>query len=325
MKKILFSFLLVSLSAVVANTSRSVFAQSENSIALAISPPTAYLKVQPGGQATHTITLENTGSQPITLQPRLVDFSSDGKTGNPILSPVTSFPFLDIDGTSFQPVTIAPKSKAQLTLRISVPQGAPSKEYPLTVLFENTEPAENSLSAGAGLAASIGSNLIVLITGVDNPDVNLSLESLQISKIHDSFRPIVFSPLVRNRGIAAAVASGSAEIKNWRGTVIASFPIYPSVILAGTSRELLTQLNADQKQDSPLIGPFSFKKPFFFGIYTITLTVTKGETGEEIALSESHKIVALPVLLLLLSSLTVVSIFSYKHYQNRQKSTDLFR
>lgn len=313
MKKTLFLFALLFLTSVVVFNPTLVSAQAENMIELKTSPPTAYLKIQPGGQASHTVTIENTGSLPVTLQPKLVDFSSDGKTGNPVLGDATTFPYLDTDSVSFTPVTIAPKAKAQLTLHITVPQGAPGKEYPLTILFENTQPAEYTLDTGAGLAASIGSNLIVLVTGVDNPDVNLSLKSLQISKLHDSFRPITFSPLIKNEGMSAALASGSAQIKNWRGTVIATFPIYPAVVLAGSSRELLTET-----------GPFSYKKPFFFGVYTITITLTKGESGEEIALNESHKIIAIPLFFILLSTLIAVGIFFYKRYQNRYNPPHFF-
>lgn len=314
-KRIVFAAVLVSFSLFLPSLAK---AQESFPVELTITPPTAYLKVKPGSEATHTITITNNGTKAMILQPELVDFRSDGLTGKPILAATTTFPYLDADSSSFQPLTVTPNAKAKLTLHFSVPQGVPNKEYPLTLLFRSVS-SENQTTFGntAQINASIGSNLIVLVSDKDTPDASFSLESFHISKIKDSFRPITFNPVVENTGFSATVASGSAEIKNWQGKVVSTFPIYPVVILGNSSRELQVQIDKGKNSDPQFVpGNFYYKQPFFLGVYTVSLTLTSISDPQKVILTASENIIELPIILILC---VVIGLSMYSIYKWRQR------
>ncbi len=243
------------------------------SLELGVSPATAFLKIEQGATASHTISLENTSSHTLQVHPRIVDFSSDNSTGAPVLSSDTSFSYLaeGQDPTSFETLLLQPKEKAALRLSFAVPANAPSKEYPLTILFETTlaQPAAH-LGAGADIKTVIGSNLIVLVTDTDTLPTLLTLKSIESPILNDSFSSLTFTPVAHNDSYAASVASGTATIKNWRGTAIATLPVAPQVILGNSSRNLQMALSAQENSQ------FKYVQSFFFGWYTIEVVLTTG-------------------------------------------------
>lgn len=244
-----------------------------DSLELGVTPATAFLKIQQGGVATHTVTLENTSTHLIRVTPKLVDFTSDNKTGFPVLLDSTTFAYLEggQDATHFESILLKPKEKAALKLAFAVPTNAPSKEYPLTILFESAPELPTAvIGAGAGIKTVIGSNLIVLITDSDELPTLLSISAIGTRTLHDSFSGISFTPLVHNDSYAASVASGSATITNWRGVTVASLPIAPTVILGNTARTLSAENSGESSEG------FVYKPGFMLGWYTITVQLQTG-------------------------------------------------
>lgn len=287
---------------------------------LSISPPTAYIKLHPGNLAVHTVTVKNNGLVALTVTPELVDFSSDGKTGQPVLGDSNTFPYLDLDKTSFEPVTIRPGQAAQLTLHFSVPSTAEDREYPLTVLFEGKEAGQKVASGQTSISGVLASNIIILVSKTGTLENLFSVESFQTSRFVDSFKDISFAPLVKNTNFAAAVASGSATITDWQGKEVAQFDILPSVVLGYSTRQIEPQgresdSNSENGNSEPGLRIFRYDHPFLIGPYTISLLLPSGNQEELGTVEYKMKVWALPFSILLATASAVLALVGYTLYK----------
>lgn len=300
----------------------SVQAQSvEQRFALSVSPATGYVTVKPGSAVIHTVVVRNTSSQAVTVVPRLVDFVADGKSGTPILENSSMFPYLANSQTVLAPITIAPEQQVSVPFSIQPPSTAPVQEYHLTILFEQQAPAADPGSSS--LVPAVGSNLVVLVSS-DKPDSFLKIMSLQRVHILDSLRPLSFVPLVENQGTAAAIASGSAVVKDWRGRPVATFPIYPDVILANTTRELrAAQPAAPLLPDDPAAviatklepAPFTYYQPFLLGPYTVEFNLIESDSDGITTAVQTFRLFAFPFSMLLVLVLTAGVIIGLRWWQ----------
>ncbi len=291
---------------------QAIDAVTSESSELGVFPATAFLKIQQGGSATHTITLENTSAHTIRVAPRIVDFRSDNRTGTPLLTESTTFQYLEgiTDPNKLDTLLLQPKEKAALKLAFTIPSNAPSKEYPLTILFETTpDVPQPVVGAGAGIKTVIGSNLVVLITNTQEAPTLLSVSQLKTASVHDSFAGISFTPVVKNSSFASSVASSSAQIKNWRGKVVQTFEGMPVVVLGASSREIQT---LPSNSDTPVA--FEYKPSYLLGWYTLEFTVQTGLSTAPDSVTATRIVFALPfaVIAVLFSVIASLLYFGYK-------------
>lgn len=306
--------------------------EGEHHFTLAVSPSTGYIQVKPGTEVIHSVIVSNKGSEPVTIVPRVVDFEADGKTGEPVLAGDTTFPYLANQETVLVPVTIEPGGQANLPFVIKPPSTAPLHEYHLTILFEHqhagsTSQPDSDSPATSTLVPTIGSNLVVLVAG-DDQRPQLKIESLQRLRVLDSFRPLVFTPLARNDGDAAVIASGSARIKDWRGRVVAQFSLYPDVVLAESSRELRAAREAapvlPDDPDASIATllepvPFSYTSPLLLGPYSIEFALTTETPDGITTATQQFTVIALPLSALVILGLTGGVIIGLRSFNKKKK------
>ncbi len=305
-----------------ATAARAQTTFSPEAIGFTVTPPTSYIRVKPGSQTTHTITLENISRRTLLIQPRIVDFSTDGRSGAPILQNFTTFPYLQFqDGRTleagFDKVELRPEQKAQLTLLIGVPPTAEEKEWPLTVLFfaENTTvgvPDSNALLQG-----SLGSNMIVLVSTESELSRRLSIIDADVPHFTDSMRPLTLQPIFKNKHYAATVASGSASLSDWRGTTITR-ELYPDVILGYSSREIQALSTSAQPDSLPDRTPITFKPPLFFGFYTLSYAITTPDGIPQEVFTQ--QIIALPFMAFAVIVVMGIIGASYWYLQRRNQT-----
>jgi hypothetical protein len=310
---------LVSLMAVMLFHPQVGRAQSSQPIDLAVGPPTSYLHLKPGTTTSHRLTIEQQGTLPLEIAPTLVDFVSDGKTGQPVLKDSSSFRYatlsLPANSTGSVPpdthsFTLMPKQKKNIAITFTIPEGATQGEYPLTVLFRAKPDTSTTLSNGeSGVSAIVGSNIIVLISDSDQDKSSLSLEKIQSWRLIDSLMPISFTVVAKNTGSNASTATGSATITDWRGESIAEFPFYPDMILANSTRQLRTtpSLEKAAKDPSLIQAIFSYRTLFLLGPYTITATLTSDSSTQLNHSSLTQTVIALPFSLLVVIALSLIA------------------
>lgn len=262
---------------------------------LAVSPPVAYLKVRPGNRVEHSITLENIGPHDLSITPEVVDFSTDGLTNQPILGSSHSFPYFEDEARLKEPLLLPSQRRAQLTISMNVPSNAPEQEYPLTILFQGQvvamdgDSADNDSADGNGansddansdgatpITGVVGSNLILLVSRAEQLVQELSIDRVEVDqtslgRIVDSTRPLVFYPIAYNQRPHAHQASGSAQITNWRGQVVADFDIYPDVVLGNDTRLLRAMVMDEAMETTPT--EFRHDPGFLLGPYTISVSL----------------------------------------------------
>lgn len=320
-------YLLVVVFFLIGNAATSVVhAQTSSELTMSVKPVRAYLKIHPGNRSAHTVNIKNTGTIPLTISPSIVDFAPDGRTGSPVLQETTTFPYLDLENNDLSPIQLAPGQEGRLTLSFSVPADAPSQEYPLSILFSaNSSNQEFSINSNSTTTGIIASNLVVLVTD-QNPEKNITIKSFNSTRFIDSFGSISFSPLAENASFAAATASGSATITNWRNKEIASFPLYPDTILGYSTREirsLISKAQEIQNEEETIIEPgvFAYNPPFLFGVYKITLTLDNS-TDEQTSIQKSQfTVLAFPFSILLVG---LLGVGLYAGYKTILKYTSIF-
>ncbi len=267
---------------------------------LTVTPATSYIRIKPGSVVSHTVTLENNALEPLTVSPKILDFSSDGKSGIPVLSSSTAFPYLDIKSIESQTITLPPQKRAQLTLRFQIPENAEEKEFPLTLLFKSTAlPAPNSESS-SNLTGAIGSNIIVLISQDEQLTKTIEVADHGVPKIVDSYDTLTLTPMVKNTNFAATTMAGKIVVTNMWGKEVVAFPIFPDTILGYSTRELRAMRTFFQPDIDPEAVPFAYKKnSIMLGPHTVTISLTQPYTSEnagEIVATRSVAFFALPII-----------------------------
>lgn len=302
---------LLTFKLVIANRA---FAQNPSRAELRVSPATAFLRLKPGSAAIHTITLENTGNEMITISPQIVDFKPDGESGQPILQSTLNFPYLEIPAEGFASLRLEAKQTAQLNLRIKVPGDALAREYPLMVLFNQV--GEPNIDQGSSLV-SIGSSLVVLVAK-EQFQPEIKVVDIQMPLIVDSFRGFEFVPILANEQLAAAAASGSASLSNWKNQTLVKFELFPTVVLGGSRRR--AQALSVSSADNPQIIALAVRQ-FLLGPYKVQVETQyfDPETGKLIPVSTiSRLIFALPIWLLVLSFVVGVFLILIKKWQKNK-------
>jgi hypothetical protein len=308
-------------------------AQGTSDIDLSVSPPVKYFHIEPGQKKTIGITLEQKGRVPLEIVPSLVDFSSDGETGQPVLGDASDFRYLtvtlpndDTETTSGTSFILKPGNKKNISLTLDIPTDAVEGEYPLTVLFRAKPDSSSTISQpGSKISAVVGSNLIVLISTTNRDRSNLLLEEIRTYKLVDSFMPLSFKLLAKNSGHNATTASGSATIKNWQNNEVAYFPMYPDMVLAQSTRLLRTasDLEAASNDVSLIKNDFEYKPLFAIGPYTITATLEKHSNDILETSTVTQTVFALPfsLVIIILIIIGVWSIFSFLSTKNKNEET----
>lgn len=329
-----------------------VFAQAtvRNSINLAVSPPVTYLTIKPGEAQRHIVTVEQMGTEPLFITPQVSSFVTDGRTGQPILTYSQEFdhyslqlpspeidtnPSLKIQDSMPRGFILQPGEKKNVAIIFNAPETASEREYPLSLLFvadpvNQNRTSPNQDTTQTAVSGSIGSNIIVVVSRTDRDRGALQLESITPPLFVDSLRGLDFEILASNAGINATSASGSAVIRNWRGTIVAQFYFFPDMILANSTRLLRHNTNPNQQHIDyaalsssvsaaeleqllatldplDISSDFSYKPPFLFGPYSIDAQLfINGQLVQQGYSSMRTIVIALPYSILAILSIIII-------------------
>jgi len=293
MKKIIFTPLVL----IILIISPSAQAQSKN-IDLEVNPAVIFLSVRPGQKITHTITLKQNGNIGLSVIPNIVDFQSDGKTGNPILTDSTDANFITIqnpDKKIGQPFNLEPGSSTKIVFNIQPPDDLLEKEYTLSLLFRAQPLSGPSSSESTITSAVIGSNLILHVAADTIPKSKLEVGKLFISQFVDSFRPIKYQLLIENKGENAGPIDGHIKIYNWRNEEVRQDQLAPDLVLSNSTRLARFLIEGKEKTDNASYSAdFSYAAPFLLGPYVFEVTLNDPQKNIEDAYVFRHSIFAFP-------------------------------
>lgn len=227
-----------------------------------VSPVRSELIIDKGKSSTITVTIENPTAIPTNAQAVVNDFvSSDDESGTPRLilddaakSPKNSFKSLVAPIDS---VSLAPKEKKDIQVKISVPQDANSGGYYGAVRFV---PVIDGQTSNVGLTASVGTIVLVTVPG----DLKESAELVQLSAEQNKKATgfitsgnVSVLTRIKNTGDIHIKPFGRVEVKNTFGKSVESFEINN------------TEPRANILPDSTRRFDNELKNKNWFGRYTI--------------------------------------------------------
>jgi hypothetical protein len=280
---------------------------------LSVSPQIFQIELTPPAAATakQTVTLENSGNDPLPLHIEYKFFKPEGVNGDiNYLSPdmpVGNDPLILEKVALFDKeeevtsLTIPPKSKKQFDLAIGVPKDEPPGDYYFSILFlaDNSTASESAASSQSSAIGGIAMNVLLSI-GPKSKTTG-SIEEFS-TPLFQTKGPVTFNVKIRNSSSHFIYPKGQILITNMFGQKIGKIELLPLNILSNSSRSLPSkeqfanlQVLEDAKNGKKTIdkdtlanleklasfdqGVAIWPESFLLGPYKATLTIALSDEG----------------------------------------------
>lgn len=287
---------------------------SASDVSLGINPPIIQVNATPPTAIKQPLTIQNGSESPVTLSVTLRPFTTKDTLGEVnflgekdlILRDKNIFQKIQIldNDSPIDEVTLQPKEKKTLTLKIGLPKDEPPADYYFSVVFLSKEAAgENN---GPAIAGGIASNVLLSI-GPKNPATGY-IEKFA-APFYVTNGPIPFTVIVHNLSPYYISPQGQILIRNLFGQLIGKVDLLQENILANSSRSLPdTRIYAADKAIWPEV--------FLFGPYKATLTIALSPQGPIFHRTIYFFALPLPYLIGLVSFL-VIGVFIVTRIRKR--------
>lgn len=244
----IFTVLLISL-AMVAIVSLT------GSAGLSVTPLLLDLTIDPGESGTGTLTVHNTGSEPVRIESQVRGFRTSPKGTANFLSnsAAEDYPYSGEDLLELEPgeALLEPDESKEFTYKVSYPEEPrPFGGRYVGALFQSTpidEGVEESQGSRVEVATRVGTLILIrpseeLLVGDEflEYEVKPEIKELSTSTVYSGDQ-LLFSTLLRNSGnihIRKKEFSGVIRLKNPSGELVEEIEISPHNVLPETSYEL---------------------------------------------------------------------------------------
>jgi hypothetical protein len=272
---------LVGLTALFLNADGKVLAQNNDvGQALEIAPPLMNLTVDPGETLTANIKLRSVSNGQLLVTSQINDFVAAGEDGTPKIlldeeeqeepNPYSIKDWID----PLQEMLLEPKEVQDLKVTIHVPADASPGGYFGVVRFTAVPPELEG--TGVSLSASLGTLMLIRVSG--DAKEGLEIEEFYATKDGEQSSlfesaPLQFVQRLKNTGNIHLQPRGQVIVKDMFGNPVTGVNINlpPRNVLPGSIRKF------EQPLDEGALGS---KK--LFGRYTAELTVTYGDSKQEV-------------------------------------------
>lgn len=294
---------------------------------LRISPTRSDLSIVPGDERTVTQTIRNVTQSPVTVQPALNDFESDGETGQPKLvgdpSQVSAYSLREFISVP-ENFDLQPDEEREVTITVRVPANSSPGAYFGSVLYRAV-PQGSSGNGQVALVASVGSLILLEVPGDITEKIQINDISAYLNNSAGSLftkKPDAIGVRIENLGNSFSQPFGKVSVKDWRGNEVFIYELNNTTprgnILPDSTRLFMEEfMNVEVKtvngqeevtKSSPLKWP---------GRYTITGNISHGTTGEIFTVSTNFWYIPawlIVVVLLLVVLLLAASVWMYRRY-----------
>ncbi|HAI22453.1 TPA: hypothetical protein DCP77_01100 [Candidatus Collierbacteria bacterium] len=236
---------------------------------MSISPPLLRVHIKPGRSITQVYKIENLSNNDKTLVAAIVPFTESDISGNPVLNPKATAPWLSYFSLANseikfnKPFPISAGASEQLILSLSVPETAPLKDIYATLIVSTYVNSVDQTFQGSALRATIGSNLLITVSSQAYPDTILRIEGfypakgtvIKIGELYfaDSITPLKFTATVNNEGSFTAETKGVFRVTSGKGKPVYLEGILPVNVIAKSQRQLLNT-NGNSFEFSPSLS-----------------------------------------------------------------------
>lgn len=320
---ILATMLLVSMLAV----TRVVQAQDTGGSGLRISPTRNELSIVPGDSREVTQTVRNVTQSPVTVQPVLNDFESDGVSGEPKLvgdpDAISRYSLREFI-TLPEDFDLEPDEEREVTVAVNVPESAAPGAYFGSVLYR-AAPQGDQGSGQVALVASVGSLVLLEVPGDITEQIQINDISAYLEEDSGSLftkQPDAIGVEIQNLGNGFSQPFGKVSVKDWRGNEVFIYELNDTTprgnILPDSTRLFMNELfNVEVKtvngeEQIERISPIKWP-----GRYTVTGNLSHGTSGEIFTVSSSFWYVPVWLIIAMLIVLVVLiggAVYLYRKY-----------
>jgi hypothetical protein len=282
----------ITLLAIMALTIKPVIAQNsqQTGSGLRVSPTRSELSIVPGDSKQITQTVKNVTTNPVTVQPALNDFESDGVTGEPKLigdqSKVSAYSLREFISLPSEFDLQADEEK-EITIDVAVPSTASPGAYFGSILYR-ASPQGSGGDGQVALVASVGSLVLLEVPGEITEKIQITDISAYLNKNQGSLftkKPDEIGVTIENLGNSFSQPFGKVVVTDWRGNEIFIYELNDSTprgnILPESTRLFLNEFldvevkNVNGQEEVTKTSPIQWP-----GRYKITGNISHGTTGE---------------------------------------------
>lgn len=322
------AFLLTAMSLPVL--SQNTYAQEGSGSGLRVSPTRTLLTIDPGESDTVTQTVKNVTSSPVTVQPLLNDFESDGVSGEPRLignpDEVSAHSLRDFVSLP-EDFDLQPDEEKQVEVGLDLPGSASPGAYYGSILYRAAPQGERG-DGQVALVASVGSLILLEVPGDITEQIAIKDIGAYLGDSKGSFflkKPDNLGVLVENLGNGFSQPFGKVSVKDWRGNEIFLYELNegpPRNNILPYSTRLFTNEFMDiesktvnGKEEITKTSPITWP-----GRYTITGNISHGSSGELFTVTSTFWYIPSWLILLILIVVAVLAgvvFYLFRKYRVR--------
>ncbi len=339
---------------------------------LAINPSIFQIELNPPAlvEAKESLTIENLSDNPLTLSLQFKPFRPKDESGmveylrkEDSLEGADPLIFQRINllekNNPVQEITLAPKQRKRLDLRITIPKDEPPSDYYFALLFISKEDEESSDRLQSSYSNYVGGiGVSVLLSIGPKKETTGKIEEFSTTFFHEK-SPVPFTVRIRNTSQHFIYPKGQITIKNMFGQTVGIIDLLPVNILSNSIRalpskedfifaaqkesltasqeqsksfskeemELIKQyeklITNDKNQSQTKITPKAFwNGGFLLGPYSATLTLALSDEGP--LLTRTIHFFALPLYLIITLFIVIAIVVFIRQRLNklRTKTSD---
>ncbi len=324
----------------------SVPMASAQGTSLRLSPSVLKVKLEAPTELNAPVSIENLTDQAVDLKTEFRLFKASAENNGQI----EYLPTKDNKSNIFQHIalmdgdinlntlTLGPRQKKNLTLRINIEDDEATQDYYFSVIYtriqDTAEPAtaaseQHSISR---VNAGIAMNVLLSIQNQNSNIATASIDEFSSPKYIEK-GPLDFILKLRNNGSNYISAKGEIEITNMFGQLIGRVDLPATTVLANSSRYLATQdqrITDNSSRITPpdqssiisnklLVPKALWQENFLLGFYK---AIVKIETSpDDPVLTKTIHFIALPFRLITTFILTIIVFLIIRRRVKRKMST----
>lgn len=241
---------------------------------LSISPPLALVDTPAGQPVTLAFTFKNAGVSDLVVTPRLKPFVADQASGTPVIETEATVSNVTITTPGFtleRPFKLPAGSSQQIVIEFNLTKPLVA-DATYTLLGDTQIDGTTQINGGVQtkVRGIIGANIILRSSNGSVLKSPIALENINVPSFIDSFGSLPLELSVHNDDATLHQAKGTVTLK-YGGQVKELTPIFPDLVLAGSSRTLRSLITTDGQKQT---GRFNYQGPFMPGIYTIEIALS---------------------------------------------------
>lgn len=210
------------------------------STTLSITPPVVEILIAPGKKLIQNFTFKADGDN-LSVIPEIHHAKPIDSNGHITIDPDPYTPSsISLSITSNHELGKAiPLKNGELTMSLTLDAATVDMAEDVYLALVLKVVSNDVLNSSTSTLPAISALIFTTINPSGVTPIDLSIENFTPPLFHDSYQPFTISPLLKNNIPIMLRPSGSYEVIDSRGQVVYHTPLYPSLILGESTRQIM--------------------------------------------------------------------------------------